>query len=214
MSEFKVVYEPPTVPVGMKVVGLGVIVSCLALCALFGWGIYLNLAGESVAAVTKTQEAAKDNLVEDGLLIRKKPPAFTLKIPASMEPRPLQGSQIFSVAQEREPFSVRITVDDLGGVRFDDWVKGASVRWAAALKAMGGYDARMVRLETTDLYASFKGVQAKELVIEWTWQDGSTRLTNLNHFILKGGKIITLSGTVLSDADLLRRIYKTIDLEP
>jgi len=43
MSEFKVGQEPPHEPVGMKIVGVGVIVSCLILSTLFGWGIYLNL---------------------------------------------------------------------------------------------------------------------------------------------------------------------------
>jgi len=43
MSEFDVVQEPPRQPVGMKIVGVGVIVSCLLLSTLFGWGIYLHL---------------------------------------------------------------------------------------------------------------------------------------------------------------------------
>ena len=46
MSEFNVGREPPREPVGMKVVGVGVIVSCLLLSALFAWGIYLNLTAE------------------------------------------------------------------------------------------------------------------------------------------------------------------------
>ncbi len=36
MSEFKVGQEPPREPVGMKIVGVGVIVSCLILSTLFG----------------------------------------------------------------------------------------------------------------------------------------------------------------------------------
>ena len=43
MREFNVSQAPPRQPVGMKIVGVGVIASCLLLSALFGWGIYLNL---------------------------------------------------------------------------------------------------------------------------------------------------------------------------
>lgn len=46
MSDFIVGQEPPSEPVGMKIVGVGVIVSCLLLSSLFGWGIYLNLTAE------------------------------------------------------------------------------------------------------------------------------------------------------------------------
>ena len=43
MSEFEVGQAPPREPVGMKIVGVGVIASCLLLSALFAWGIYLDL---------------------------------------------------------------------------------------------------------------------------------------------------------------------------
>ncbi len=43
MDEFKNTVEPPRQPFAMKVVGTGVIVSCLLLCTLFAWGIYLDL---------------------------------------------------------------------------------------------------------------------------------------------------------------------------
>lgn len=46
MSDFEVGQEPPREPVGMKIVGVGVIVSCLLLSSLFAWGIYLNLTTE------------------------------------------------------------------------------------------------------------------------------------------------------------------------
>ncbi len=46
MSEFNVGQEPPRQPAGMKIVGVGVILSCLLLSTLFGWGIYLNLTEE------------------------------------------------------------------------------------------------------------------------------------------------------------------------
>jgi hypothetical protein len=46
MSDFNVSQEPPREPAGMKIVGAGVIVSCLLLSILFGWGIYLDLTAE------------------------------------------------------------------------------------------------------------------------------------------------------------------------
>ena len=51
MSEFNVGTEPPRQPVGMKIVGVGVIVSCLLLSTLFGWGIYLNLTEDPCTCV-------------------------------------------------------------------------------------------------------------------------------------------------------------------
>ncbi|HJN49199.1 MAG: hypothetical protein QGI68_18265 [Pseudomonadales bacterium] len=46
MTDFNVGTEPPREPVGMKIVGVGVILSCLLLSILFGWGIYLHLTAE------------------------------------------------------------------------------------------------------------------------------------------------------------------------
>ena len=43
MDTFQNTVEPPRRPFGMKIVGTGVIISCLALCVLFSWGIYLDL---------------------------------------------------------------------------------------------------------------------------------------------------------------------------
>ncbi|MYD42753.1 MAG: hypothetical protein F4W90_02550 [Gammaproteobacteria bacterium] len=43
MDNFKNTVEPPRQPFAMKVVGTGVILSCLLLCFLFAWGIYLDL---------------------------------------------------------------------------------------------------------------------------------------------------------------------------
>ena len=43
MADFNVSQETEKVPFGMVVVGTGVIISCLLLCVLFGWGIYLDL---------------------------------------------------------------------------------------------------------------------------------------------------------------------------
>ena len=49
MKQFEVARETPTEPVGMKIVGVGVIASCLVLSTLFGWGIYLDLSREPCA---------------------------------------------------------------------------------------------------------------------------------------------------------------------
>ena len=43
MSEYQPRREPPREPLGMKIVGTGVIVACMVLATLFGWGVYLNL---------------------------------------------------------------------------------------------------------------------------------------------------------------------------
>ena len=43
MDKFNSTVEPPKQPYAMKVVGTGVIASCLLLCVLFAWGIYLDL---------------------------------------------------------------------------------------------------------------------------------------------------------------------------
>ncbi len=43
MSDFEIRHQAEREPAGMKIVGIGVIASCLLLSALFGWGIYLNL---------------------------------------------------------------------------------------------------------------------------------------------------------------------------
>ena len=43
MDNFQNTVEPPRQPYAMKLVGTGVIVSCLLLCVLFAWGIYLDL---------------------------------------------------------------------------------------------------------------------------------------------------------------------------
>lgn len=51
MDNFQNTVEPPRQPFGMRVVGTGVIVSCLALCVLFGWGIYLDLQKQDCTTV-------------------------------------------------------------------------------------------------------------------------------------------------------------------
>ena len=163
------------------------------------------------AAPAKPALTADDVTLKDGQLIRKNPPAFTLDYPTSMEPRPLEGTQIYSGGQTEEPFSLQVAIDDLGDSSFEDWVKGAGEGWVAALKKIGGFGAKIIRSEPIDDYGKFKAV---EMEIEWTWTDGSTQLVNLNHYILKGDKVITLSGTVLGDTDSLALIYETIDLNP
>lgn len=55
MSDFNVSEETRKVPFGMRVVGTGVIVSCLLLSGLFAWGIYLDLERKE-DCVTVVQE--------------------------------------------------------------------------------------------------------------------------------------------------------------
>ena len=43
MDTFQNTVEPPKRPFAMRVVGTGVIASCLLLSSLFAWGIYLDL---------------------------------------------------------------------------------------------------------------------------------------------------------------------------
>ena len=58
MDNFRSEIEPPQRPFAMRVVGTGVIVSCLLLSSLFAWGIYLDLQREdcpSTAEVVETE---------------------------------------------------------------------------------------------------------------------------------------------------------------
>jgi len=57
MTEFNVTQEPPRQPAGMKIVGVGVILSCLLLSTLFGWGIYLNLTQEPCVCAEIEEDA-------------------------------------------------------------------------------------------------------------------------------------------------------------
>lgn len=61
MSDFNVSQETKKVPFGMMVVGTGVIVSCLLLCVLFGWGIYLDLERKADCAVEVEQTYESDS---------------------------------------------------------------------------------------------------------------------------------------------------------
>ena len=58
MKDFDVGREPPVQPVGMKIVGVGIIASCLLLSVLFAWGIYLNLTQEPCSCPQSTPAAA------------------------------------------------------------------------------------------------------------------------------------------------------------
>jgi hypothetical protein len=46
---------------GMKIIGAGVIVSCLLLSTLFGWGIYLDLTAEPCTC------PATEDTIDNGL---------------------------------------------------------------------------------------------------------------------------------------------------
>lgn len=52
MDDFNATVEPPRQPYAMKIVGTGVIVSCLLLSVLFAWGIYLDLQKQDCPQVT------------------------------------------------------------------------------------------------------------------------------------------------------------------
>jgi hypothetical protein len=61
MSEFDVGHEPPRQPASMEIVGAGVILSCLLLSGLFGWGIYLDLTQKACVVEETTVEAAVES---------------------------------------------------------------------------------------------------------------------------------------------------------
>jgi hypothetical protein len=52
MNNFEVREDTARAPAGMKIVGVGVIASCLLLSALFAWGIYLDLTAERCTCPT------------------------------------------------------------------------------------------------------------------------------------------------------------------
>jgi len=52
MNDFEVREDTAIAPAGMKIVGIGVIASCLLLSALFAWGIYLDLTAEPCSCPT------------------------------------------------------------------------------------------------------------------------------------------------------------------
>lgn len=61
MDNFQHTVEPPRQPYAMKLVGSGVIVSCLLLCVLFAWGIYLDLQKQDCPqTVAMVEEAPSD----------------------------------------------------------------------------------------------------------------------------------------------------------
>jgi len=174
------------------------------------------IAQTAAAAEEKKAPAApaltpEDVTVADGVLTRTNAPAFTLDIVTTMEPRPLSPGNIYSAGQEPSPFSVQVAISDVGKDGFEAWVKGAGEGWVAALKGLGSKEVEILRSEPIDVYDEFK---AYEMEIEWLWTDGSTVLTNINHYILKGDKVITLSGTLMGDPGQLTGIYETIDLDP
>ena len=58
MDNFQNTVEPPRQPYAMKLVGTGVIVSCLLLCVLFAWGIYLDLQKQDCPQTVATVDNA------------------------------------------------------------------------------------------------------------------------------------------------------------
>ena len=51
--------EPPREPAGMKIVGVGVIASCLTLGVLFGWGVWMQLTEPCECACPEAAEQAE-----------------------------------------------------------------------------------------------------------------------------------------------------------
>ena len=51
--------EPPREPAGMKIVGAGVIASCITLSILFGWGVYLQFTEPCECACPEVTEAGE-----------------------------------------------------------------------------------------------------------------------------------------------------------
>ncbi len=51
--------EPPREPAGMKIVGAGVIASCITLSILFGWGVYLQFTEPCECSCPAATEAGE-----------------------------------------------------------------------------------------------------------------------------------------------------------
>lgn len=64
MDNFQSSVEPPKQPFGMRVVGTGVIVSCLLLSSLFAWGIYLDLQRKDCIEVVDQANEYEISLVD------------------------------------------------------------------------------------------------------------------------------------------------------
>jgi len=128
-----------------------------------------------------------------------------------MKDRPKSAGQLYSGGQNRSPFSLQIGVYELGEDGFEAWVKEAGKTWTKTFTDIGSKDIKITRVETTK---SYEGFQAVEMEIKWEWTDGSTILTNINHYILKGDKVISLSSTLIGDIFQARDMFDEIDLNP
>ena len=175
MNDFNVIQEPPSLPVGMKIVGTGVILSCLMLAVLFGWGIYLNM-GSSGRMEIKPPEPTDDVAIELGLLTRINPPAFTIEIPDGMQHRQRTTGQLYSGGRSVSPFSLQVAVFEVGEEGFEAWVKQSGETWTKSFESLGSKSVEIKRSVPIDRY---KGFKAYEMEIIWLWTDGNTKLKNI-----------------------------------
>jgi hypothetical protein len=149
-------------------------------------------------------------IVSKGVLSRKSPPAFAIRIPEGMADRPKSPGDLYQGGQETNPFSLGVRVDALGGVPFEAWVDVAGQGWKVVFQALGSTSVDILGTKPIEMY---EGHQAMEMTINWTMATG-VQLTNLNHFILKGKRVITLSSTYIFDPSPVYAIYDTLDLDP
>ena len=169
---------------------------------------------KAAAAAPAALYTDADATLEDGTLVFEKDPAFTIDIPAAFKPKPKDqwgSGHILNMGKASPPFSVEVGIWMVGSDGFDKDAKGRCEGWVPALKSLGSKQVDLLRCEKIDAYGDF---QAYEGEVEWLWTDGSTVLTSVFHYILKGDKVIGLSGTTMGDPEGLTAIYETIDLDP
>ncbi len=213
MNEFNVTQDTKREPVGMKIVGTGVILSCLTLCALFAWGIYLNLTAKPCVCeeVESTEVLDSNGCVSGGKFIRKNAPAFSIKIPAGM--RSEETENLYH-GQHDKKGSLDLSIGDFqAGESFANWVEKEGQDWKAyAEDILNSPKVDIVHAKKIDMYGKY---EAFELKIKWLWSDRKTKLTTHNHYILKGDKVIKLSTTQLfADPEKAYSLFKTINLDP
>jgi hypothetical protein len=219
MNEFNVTQETQSQPVGMKIVGTGVILSCLVLSALFAWGIYLDLTAVPEPCVCEEVECEEagpgdpEGGISKGVFIRTAAPAFTLNVPSGMKERPKGPGDLYAGGQDMSPFSLGIRLDDYEeGTPFEAWAKGSADGWKTTFEnVLKSPKVEIAGIKKIDMYGDYP---AMEMKIKWMWTDATTQLTNYNHLILKGDKVITLSCTLIGDPEQAYAMYRTINLDP
>ena len=155
-----------------------------------------------------------DATLADDVQTFEKDPAFTVDVPGAFKKKPMDQwgpGQILNVGKAAPPFAFEVAIYPVGDDGFDAFAKAQIDGWVPALKSLGSKQVDILRMEAIDAYDEFKAYEAE---IEWLWTDGSTILTSIVHLILKGDKVISLSGTTMGDPEGLTAIYETIDLDP